>query len=86
MPSRHGVHCPQDSWWKKRSSTISVHTMHVRSSITMTPADPRKEPAFCTESMSIGTSISAGVKTGIEAPPGMTAFSSRPPAMPPAWV
>ena len=60
--------------------------MQTVSSITMTPAEPRNEPAFCTESMSIGTSISSGVKTGIEAPPGMTAFSFRPGGMPPAWV
>jgi hypothetical protein len=59
--------------------------MQTVSSITMMPAEPRNEPAFCTESMSIGTSISAGVKTGIDAPPGITPFSARPPGMPPAW-
>ena len=35
-------------------ASSSAHTMQVESSITMMPAEPRNEPAFCTESMSIG--------------------------------
>ena len=61
-----------------------AHTMQTESSMTMMPADPRNDPAFCTESMSIGTSISLGVKIGIDAPPGMTPFRVRPFGMPPA--
>ena len=60
--------------------------MQTVSSITMMPAEPSNEPAFCTESMSIGTSISSGVKIGMDAPPGMTPFSVRPFGMPPACV
>jgi hypothetical protein len=52
--------------------------------MTMMPADPRNDPACCTESKSIATSIWSGVNTGIEAPPGITALSVRPFAMPPA--
>jgi hypothetical protein len=59
--------------------------MQTESSMTMMPADPRNDPAFWTESMSMATSISSGVKTGMDAPPGMTPFSFRPFGMPPAW-
>ncbi len=60
--------------------------MQQRSSTTMIAAEPRNEPADCTASKSSGTSIWSGVNAGTDEPPGMTAFSCRPPAIPPACV
>ena len=56
--------------------------MQVDSSITIVPAEPSIEPALATPSKSIGMSISSGRSTGVEEPPGTTALSLRPPAMP----
>jgi len=58
--------------------------MHVVSSSTMMPAEPRSEPAFCTPSKLAGTSRSLGRRIGTEDPPGMTALSVRPSRTPPA--
>ena len=57
--------------------------MQARSSMTMIAAEPRYEPAAWIESKSAGVSISSGVNTGTDEPPGMTAFSCLPPATPP---
>ena len=57
--------------------------MQQRSSMTMTPADPIDEPASTRDVKSIFVSMSAAVRTEVEDPPGMTAFSSRPAGTPP---
>ncbi len=56
--------------------------MQVESSITIVPAEPSIEPALASESKSMATSISAAVSTGVDEPPGTTAFSLRPPRIP----
>ena len=61
---------------------FAIHTMQVESSITMVPAEPSMEPALATPSKSIAMSSSSAVRTGVEEPPGTTAFSLRPLAMP----
>ena len=58
--------------------------MQQRSSITITAADPIAVPACESESKSSVTfSASAAVRIGVDDPPGITAFSARPSAMPP---
>ena len=50
----------------------------------MTAAEPTAEPALRSASKSIVQSmISAAGNTGTEEPPGITAFSRRPPRTPP---
>src|SRR3989338_11303876 len=71
LPSRHGEHWPQDSCAKNRSATYSAFTMHVVSSMTMTPADPASDPALASESKSLGTSHSDAVRMGVDIPPGI---------------
>ena len=56
--------------------------MQVESSITIVPAEPSIEPALAIASKSIATSISSAVSTGVDEPPGTTAFSLRPSRMP----
>jgi len=60
--------------------------MQQRSSITITPAEPIEEPASTSEVKSIFVSMSAAVRTVVEDPPGMTAFSSRPAGTPLVFV
>ena len=57
--------------------------MQTRSSTTMIAAEPRNDPAAWIESKSAGVSISSGVNTGTDDPPGMIAFSLRPFGIPP---
>ena len=58
--------------------------MQQRSSITITAAEPMAVPAATSESKSSVTLFaSSAVRITVEEPPGMTAFSSRPPAIPP---
>src|ERR1700723_258393 len=57
--------------------------MQVVSSRTTTPPDPSIEPVFATESKSMATSISSGNSTGVDDPPGTTAFKLRPLGIPP---
>ena len=58
--------------------------MQQRSSIAMTAAEPIAVPACASESKSsVSPSTSAAVRIAVEEPPGMTAFSDRPSAMPP---
>jgi hypothetical protein len=56
--------------------------MQVSSSMTMVPAEPSALPAFCRLSRSMFTSISSGRRTGVDDPPGITAFNFFPPRMP----
>ncbi len=79
VPSRQGVHWPQDSWAKNFASRATERTMQVVSSITMTAAEPEHGAGLgrrCRSRASM--SISSGVRIGAEAPPGMTALSFRP--------
>ena len=60
--------------------------MQQRSSTTISEAAPKNVPIAPIESKSSGTSICRAVSAGTEEPPGMTAFSWWPPAIPPACV
>ena len=53
--------------------------MQQRSSITITAPEPSIVPTFAIESKSSGVSTSSALMTGTDEPPGMIAFSSRPP-------
>ena len=61
----------------------SARTMQTESSMTMTPPEPDMVPAALMASGSRETSISSPRSTGEEEPPGMTAFTGRPLAVPP---
>src|SRR5579862_8771877 len=50
--------------------------MQAVSSSTTTPPEPSIDPVFATESKSMATSISSGRRTGVDEPPGTTAFNS----------
>ncbi len=83
MPSRQGVHWPHDSCEKNFERFCAASTMQVSSFITMMAAEPSIEPLAATPSKSSGqSSISAAVSMFAEAPPGMTAFTFRPPFIP----
>jgi hypothetical protein len=58
--------------------------MQQRSSTTISEAAPKNVFSSASESKSSGTSISSGESAGTDEPPGITAFSCRPSAMPPA--
>ena len=58
--------------------------MQVPSGMTMTPQVPAIVPAFAIVSMSKVTSISSARRTGVDYPPGMTAFKAFPSRRPPA--
>ena len=45
IPSRHGKHLPQDSYWQNATSTRVRSTAHVSSSPTMMPPEPKMAPA-----------------------------------------
>ena len=57
--------------------------MQVRWLMTMTPPEPRSEPAAMTDSKSSGVPSFGGSHTGTDEPPGMTARSSWPSRIPP---
>ncbi len=57
--------------------------MQVESSKTMMPPEPDIDPAAFTASTSREMSISSPRRIGEEEPPGMTAFTFRPPGIPP---
>src|SRR6266511_5707284 len=61
----------------------SARTRQVESSNTMMPPEPDIEPAAFTASTSSEMSISSPRSTGEEEPPEMTAFTLRPPGIPP---
>src|SRR6202023_3021942 len=77
VPSRHGVHLPQLSWWKNLTYRRAASTMQVVSSITTMAPAPASEPAFAIASKSRPTSRCSGSRTIIEAPPGWKAFNLR---------
>ena len=85
VPSRQGVHWPQDSCAKNFAMFVTAFGMSVVSSITMIAAEPSIDFAAATPSKSMGRfSISFAVRIAADAPPGMTALSFRPPFTPPA--
>src|SRR5437899_12398769 len=73
-PSRHGVHCPHDSWAENFDSGQRASTMQTESSSTMMPAEPSIDPAFMAASKFNGVPLSSVVSVGGDAPPGITAF------------
>jgi len=59
--------------------------MQVPSAITMIAPEPSMLPTLVMDSgSSVRFSTSAGVRMGVELPPGITAFKALPPRMPPA--
>ena len=86
VPSRQGVHWPQDSWLKNLARRATERTMQTVSSITMIAAEPSMEPALATRvEVHLDVDLDA-VRIGAEAPPGMTALSLPCRHMPPAAV
>jgi hypothetical protein len=57
--------------------------MQARSSMAITAPEPIMLPASVMASASYGVSIWSAASTGTDEPPGMIAFSLRPPGMPP---
>ena len=82
VPSRQGVHLPQDSRAKKRTRRRAASTASVVSSITTTAPEPSIDPASPTGLASSGRSRCSGKNQGAEPPPGMNVFSSRPSLIP----
>ena len=83
VPSRQGVHWPQDSWEKNRTRARAAATTSVVSSMTITAPEPSMVPRRAASSMVTGSSRCSGTSQGDEAPPGIQAFSARPSRMPP---
>ena len=70
VPTRQGVHCPQDSCSKKRMRFHAASRALSCCESTMTAAEPMKHPCGCSVSKSSGMSpIDAG-RMPPEAPPG----------------
>ena len=61
----------------------AARTMQVESSIATIDPEPSIDPASPTSSWPSGRSSLSGPNQGAETPPGMIAFSSRPPLIPP---
>ena len=85
VPTRHGVHFPHDSCIRTSSSAAPSCTMQQRSSTTISDAAPKNVPIFA-ERVVVERPRRSGPASaaGTDEPPGITALSSRPPAMPPA--
>ena len=47
VPTRHGVHLPQDSSWVKSRKNRAMSTMQVSSSMTIRPPEPMIAPSSC---------------------------------------
>src|SRR5947209_18869679 len=84
VPSRHGVHLPQDSCRKNSDHFLVARTTQSSSSKICTAEVPFIEPAFATESKSSGRSWCSPVSSGHDAPPGGQNLSSLPLLIPPA--
>ena len=80
-PSRQGVHCPQDSRWKKRVIRHPTRTGHVVSSIAVMAPEPAMEPASAIFSLARKTSRCCGPNQGEDAPPGIITLSTAGPAL-----
>ncbi|MPN07311.1 hypothetical protein SDC9_154577 [bioreactor metagenome] len=83
VPSRHGTHFPQLSFWVKFIKKRATSTMHVLLSITTKPPEPIIAPAFLSESKSNGRSKCSFVRQPPDGPPICTALKSAPSRIPP---
>jgi hypothetical protein len=70
VPTRQGVHWPQDSAAKKRIRLSAASRARSCCESTMTPAEPMKQPCGCSVSKSSGMSASDAGRIPPEAPPG----------------
>ena len=70
VPTRHGVHLPQDSWEKNFIAFSAAARALSWCDNTMTAAEPIKQPCSCSVSKSSGTSPCAAGRIPPEAPPG----------------
>src|SRR6185295_109545 len=70
VPTRQGVHCPQDSSAKKRIRLSAASRARSCCDRTITAAEPMKQPCGCKVSKSSGTSASDAGRMPPEAPPG----------------
>ena len=50
VPTRQGVHLPQDSSWVNSMKKRAISTMQVSSSMTIMPPEPIIEPAWIRDS------------------------------------
>ena len=83
VPSRHGVHLPQDSSQMKFMKNWAMLTMQLSSSMTTRPPEPMIAPTFFRESKSIGRSRCSSVRHPPDGPPIWTALNFLPFLMPP---
>ena len=88
VPSRHGVHLPQDSLALYSASPLAASRTLARSSRTIIPPAPSMTPDSCRKPGLIGVSISDAGKIPLEGPPTAIAASSRPSGSPPpmSWT
>src|SRR5437660_6671762 len=70
VPTRHGVHLPQDSSWKNLIRLSAAAAARSRCDSTTTAAEPMKQPCGCSVSKSSGMSAFAAGRMPPEAPPG----------------
>src|SRR5262245_44551628 len=70
VPTRHGVHCPQDSSRKNRIRFRAASTARSRSERITTAAEPMKQPYLFNVSKSSGMSAIAAGRIPPDAPPG----------------
>ena len=78
VPSRQGVHLPQDSRCVKLIKKRATSTIQVSTFITTRPPEPTIAPNFLTESKSSGSSKCFSVKHPPDGPPICTALNSEP--------
>jgi hypothetical protein len=70
VPTRQGVHWPQDSWRRSASGCAPHRRARILVDSTMTAAEPMKQPCGCSVSKSSGMSASDAGRMPPEAPPG----------------
>src|SRR5438309_1855712 len=70
VPTRHGVHLPQDSSWKNLIRLSAAAAARSCCDSTTTAAEPMKQPCGCSVSKSSGMSAFAAGRMPPEAPPG----------------
>ena len=83
VPSRHGTHFPQLSFWVKFIKNLATSTIQVLLSITTRPPEPIIAPIFFSESKSRLTSRCGVIRHPPEGPPICTALNSPSPLIPP---